>query len=141
MSHIDGVTHSKTGTDATSGDRIKVSLNISNNKINKISFDGACSSITKASASLMAEKLKGESLAAAERMFLKVREILTETLTSENIGNDVFLGLMIQLKEMSLLQNQSTKCFLLPWKTLYEAIHENDFKINSNTRDYSVFLE
>ena len=138
MSCIDRISHSSTGVNPACGDRIKVSLEISDELIKDINFEGACCSITKTSASIMTEQLKGLSLNEMEILFLKVREILT----LENIEeNNVFVALMFQLKEIALVKKQSTRCLLLPWKTMYEAINASELNFAVNKRDFSVFLE
>ena len=102
MSRIDRVSHSKHGTNQICGDEIKVNLDIQNNLINDINFEGVCCPIAKASASLMTEELKGKSLVEVDRLFFKAQEIISLEIGSD----DLFSILMIQLKAMAIQQKR-----------------------------------
>jgi nitrogen fixation NifU-like protein len=137
MSHIDTVSHSAVGTNLACGDKIKVNIDNKNNSIRKINFVGECCVISKASASLMTEELKGKSLFEAEQLFFKTQQMITLEVNCD----DLFLNLMNQLRNMaSGGHQQSDKCLHLPWKTMYKALHSDINNSAKNKLDYSVFL-
>ena len=136
--HIEKVSHSALGTSLVCGDKIKVNINKKNNLIRDINFVGECCAISKASASLMTEELKGKSLVEAERLFFKMQEVIT----LEGYCDELFLALMNQLKNMaSRNSQQSNKCLLLPWKTMFKALHASTSDSSRAKKDFSVYLE
>ena len=137
MGHLGKISHSELGVNLLCGDKIKVNINIENNMINEINFEGVCCPTTRASASLMTEELKGKSLVEAERLFFKVQEVLT----LESGCDNLFLVLINELKNMRSSSKQSVKCLLLPWKTMFKALYSQDWTSKNSQRDYSLYLE
>ncbi len=70
---MDDATHTAEGHNPLCGDEIKVFLKIEGNRIADVSFVGEGCAISKASASLMTDRIKGKTLdeLAAESTFVK----------------------------------------------------------------------
>ena len=86
----------------------------------------------------MSEELKGKSLIEAERLFFKTQEVIT----LDGYCDDLFLILINQLRSMaSSTHQQSVKCLLLPWKTMFKALHSRPTNSTKAKLDYTVFLE
>jgi nitrogen fixation NifU-like protein len=104
------------------GDRLTVYLRMSNDGIAEVSFDGSGCAISKASASIMTEIVKGKSRAEVEELFDAFHRLLTgdpsvrEKAASELGKLAVFEG----VREFPV----RVKCATLPWHTLKAALDE-----------------
>ena len=71
---IEHATHQADGFNPLCGDKVKVYVHLENDVLRDLSFEGEGCAISKASASLMTETLKGKSKSEAARdYFCKVR--------------------------------------------------------------------
>lgn len=75
---IDAPTHMAHGHNPLCGDEVNVYLDLMDGVIEDISFDGEGCAISRASASLMTELLKGKTLAEAEQQVADLSELLGE---------------------------------------------------------------
>lgn len=109
------VTHRAEGYNPLCGDKVEVFLRIEDGRIAAIRFECASCAICKASASMMAESLQGQSLEAAALIREAVERILkTDTGAAvENEGEIAALGGVRKFPAR-------IKCATLPWHT-YEA--------------------
>ena len=110
------------------GDHITVYLHMDGDTIRKISFDGSGCAISKASASLMTDSLKGKAKAEAEALFDKVHKMLT----GEPGADDDFQ----QLGKLSALSGVSefpvrVKCATLAWHTLRAALEAKEEMVST----------
>src|SRR5271170_1448681 len=80
---LPGANRSAEGNNPLCGDRFTVYLKLENGVIQDISFQGAGCAISKASASMMTDQLKGKTAAEAEKMFAKYQELVTTGLADE----------------------------------------------------------
>src|SRR6187551_2177106 len=69
------------------GDRLRLYLRLEGDRIAGVSFEGSGCAISKASASLMTDAVKGKSVAEAGELFNQVRTMLT-TATEVSIDDD-----------------------------------------------------
>lgn len=74
---IEQPTHRAEGVNPLCGDRINVYLNIENEIIKDITFQGAGCAISSASASLMTEALKGKPIGEVEHLFEAFHNVVT----------------------------------------------------------------
>jgi len=110
------------------GDHITVYLHMDGDTIRKISFEGSGCAISKASASLMTDSLKGKAKAEAEALFDKVHKMLT----GEPGADDDFQ----QLGKLSALSGVSefpvrVKCATLAWHTLRAALEAKEEMVST----------
>lgn len=117
---LDDANHFAEGYNPLCGDKVNIYLNIEENKIEDISFQGSGCAISKASASLMTSSLKGKSLEEAKELFEKFRELITgkgnDQLSIEDLGKlTVFAG----VKEFP----SRVKCASLAWHTMLSALN------------------
>lgn len=99
------------------GDRISVYLEVDSDKINKVSFDGDGCAISKASASLMTEAIRGKTHEEVLTLFERFHKIITgqEDPDSSPLGKlEAFRG----VSEFPL----RVKCASLAWHTLKSAL-------------------
>ena len=100
------------------GDRIEVFLQLSGDQIEAIQFECASCAICKASASIMAEALVGQSISFGKSIQESVSRILktdTETVTFDVQG---------EVAALSGVRNfpARIKCATLPWHTYQAAL-------------------
>ncbi|MDA0749065.1 MAG: SUF system NifU family Fe-S cluster assembly protein, partial [bacterium] len=105
------------------GDHINIYLKMDNDRIEDISFQGTGCAISKASASLMTDALKGKSRAEASALFEKFHDMVTGDLSStpaiESIGK---LAVFSGVREYPA----RVKCATLAWHTLQAALKGTD---------------
>lgn len=101
------------------GDHYTVYVKLEGEKIVDISFDGAGCAISKASASVMSQLVKGKSRSEAVRLFETFRGLVTGTLgPGERLGD---LGKLAAFAGVSDYPAR-VKCASLAWHTLHSAI-------------------
>jgi nitrogen fixation NifU-like protein len=117
---LDDADRSAAGHNPLCGDRLTVYLKLDNDGVAEISFDGSGCAISKASASIMTDAVKGKSRAEIERLFEEFHELLTgdpsvrEKASAELGKLAVFEG----VREFPI----RVKCATLPWHTLKAAL-------------------
>lgn len=114
------------GNNPLCGDQLKLYLRLEGDVIEDISFVGSGCAISKASASMMTQAVKGKSRSEAEKLFDEFHKMVTGKLDVEaeenNLGKlRVFSGV--------LEFPARVKCASLSWHTLKAAL--NDEKIAS----------
>lgn len=102
------------------GDHIKLSMNVLEDKIETIAFEGEGCAICKASASMMTGAVKGKSVQDAETMVEEFRGMATGTLDPDRA--DHHLGRLKIFAGVKDLPSR-VKCAILPWHTLHAALH------------------
>ncbi len=97
------------------GDHFTVYLDIKDGAIHDIAFQGAGCAISKASASMMTQSLKGKSASEAEELFTKFHDLVTGHGTGDGIGK---LAAFSGVSEFPL----RVKCATLAWHALRAAL-------------------
>jgi nitrogen fixation NifU-like protein len=92
-------------------------MKLQGDRVEEIAFGGRGCSISQASASMMTEQVKGQTLAQAEQL----ADLFKDLMTGEGDGSQ--LG---EAEELQALQGVKrypvrVKCALLPWSALREA--------------------
>ena len=101
------------------GDRLTLYVRVEGGTLTGISFEGSGCAISKASASLMTDAVKGQSLADALSLFDRVHDMLT-TPIAEPVNTDA-VGKMAVLSGVREFPAR-VKCASLAWHTLKSAI-------------------
>ena len=101
------------------GDRVTVFLKLDGERIADIAFVGQGCAISKASASLMSEVVKGRTAAEAERLFGTFHEMVTRDDARASPPAD--LGKLAVLAGVSEFPVR-VKCATLAWHTLRSAL-------------------
>src|ERR687891_384925 len=101
------------------GDKITVFLELENDRVNNVSFQGSGCAISTASASVMTESVKGKTLAEVETLFDVFHKLVT--------GKPPDGGTTPELGKLAVFSGVSefpvrVKCASLPWHTLHAAI-------------------
>jgi nitrogen fixation NifU-like protein len=108
-------TCSAQGQNPLCGDQLKLFLNFEGDTIKEATFVGSGCCISKASASLLTDAVKGKSRAEAEQMFGLVRDMVTTGKTQGEVGKlAVFAGVHKYPARV--------KCAILAWHALVAAL-------------------
>jgi nitrogen fixation protein NifU and related proteins len=102
------------------GDRLTVRLNLADERIENIRFEGQGCAISTASASLMTEAVKGKTRGEALALFDRVHRLLTDDAAdAEDLGK---LAALSGVREYPA----RVKCASLCWHTLASALKSPD---------------
>jgi len=109
---LDGANRIAEGHNPLCGDRVTVYLRLENDVIRDVSFQGEGCAISKASASMMTELLKGKSKAEAQKIFTKFHDMVTTgTPNLDDLGK---LGVFAGVNRFPA----RVKCAILSWHAL-----------------------
>lgn len=112
-------TNDADGRNPLCGDHIHVYVKTNNSIIEDISFDGAGCAISKASASLMTDMIKGKTIQEAQTLFGKFTDIVTTPSTeSVHLTDMGKLAVFAGVREFPA----RVKCASLSWHTLEAAL-------------------
>jgi nitrogen fixation protein NifU and related proteins len=101
------------------GDKVTVFLELENDRVKNISFQGSGCAISTASASVMTESVKGKTLAETEALFEVFHNLVT--------GKPPAMGKTPELGKLAVFSGVSefparVKCAALAWHTLHAAL-------------------
>jgi nitrogen fixation protein NifU and related proteins len=118
---LEPASHQANGFNPLCGDRVTLYLDVKDNVIRDISFQGNGCAISTASASMLTETLKGKTLAEAQQIFEAFRAMATGT---EEPDEDVLdkLTVLAGVREFP----SRVKCATLVWHTLQAALNQQD---------------
>lgn len=124
---IESAQHIAEGNNPLCGDRVTLYATVKNGRISDIAFQGSGCAISKASASLMTEALKGKTVEDAETLFLKFQNMVTDKeapQTSQDMGElAVFTGIRDYPTRI--------KCATLAWHAAHAALHNHQNTITT----------
>lgn len=103
----------------TCGDRIHLTLKISDGLVEDAKFDGEGCSISMSSASMMTEVIKGKKLDEA----LELAEIFSNMMLGEDYTDKYDLGDVEALQGVSKFPAR-IKCATLAWKAMEKGVNE-----------------
>lgn len=103
------------------GDRLTVYLRVEHDVITDVSFQGSGCAISKASASLMTDSVKGKTIAEAEALFERFHRMITgpPELPADDLGK---LTVLAGVRQFPV----RVKCASLAWHTLRSAAEARD---------------
>lgn len=116
---LDSPSNKAEGYNPLCGDRCSVFINAKNDVIVDISFQGSGCAISRASASMMTQSLKGKTLQEAEEMFRTFRDMVTG---QNREGSQTEIGKLKVFAGVSEFPAR-VKCATLAWHTLEAALH------------------
>lgn len=120
---IENPTSRAEGHNPLCGDHLILYLDLQENRVKDISFQGDGCRIFKAAASMMTHRLKGKSREEAKLLADEFHRMIVGEMDAENAPNQ--LG---HLKAFSGVSNfpVRVKCASLPWRTLESALEGGD---------------
>ena len=112
---LDAANHRAEGFNPLCGDHFTVYVDVQDGSIHDIAFQGSGCAISKASASMMTQSLKGKSAGEAEELFTKFHNLVTGQRTGDELGK---LAAFSGVSEFPL----RVKCATLAWHALRAAL-------------------
>ncbi len=110
------------------GDNVTMYLQMEGEIIKDISFQGSGCAISKASASILTDSLKGKTKTEVKELFDKVHEMVTSGKTSESVGKlAVFAGVHKYPARV--------KCAILPWHAALAAVEGKDEPVSTENEN------
>jgi len=102
------------------GDQLSVYLQVEDDEVIDVSFEGSGCAISKASASMMTQAVKGKSKREAELLFDEFHRMVTGRLNEESEPNQLGrLKIFAGVRDFPV----RVKCASLPWHTLHAALN------------------
>ncbi len=130
---LDHASHHAVGHNPLCGDRLNIALQLDDDQINDIAFEGESCAICKASASMMTAAVKGKSRLDAETLIHEFRELATGKLDTNHPNH---LGRLTVFSGIRDLPTR-VKCAILPWHTLHAALNSLDNASTESNNDSS----
>jgi nitrogen fixation protein NifU and related proteins len=118
---MEGASHHAEGYNPLCGDRVTVFLQIADDRIADIAFEGSGCAISKASASLMTDRLKGSTVAEARALFDRFHRMVT-TPPNQEVEELGKLSALAGVREFPV----RVKCASLAWHTLKAAMDSEE---------------
>lgn len=120
---LETANHSAEGFNPLCGDQLTVYLNLEDDAVKEITFEGSGCAISKAAASMMTQAVKGKTKQEAEQLFSEFHGMVTgeldEAAAPNSLGNlKIFSG----VREFPV----RVKCASLPWHTMHAALNNQE---------------
>ncbi len=116
---LEGANRTAEGHNPLCGDVVTVYLQLEDDAIQKIGFQGSGCAISKASASMMTDSVKGKTKAEAETLFERFHELVAGE--ASKAGNPSELGKLAVFSGVREFPVR-VKCATLAWHTLRAAL-------------------
>ena len=116
---IEDASQTSEGYNPLCGDQITLSLKIVGGVIDDVGFQGSGCAISRASASMMTESIKGRSVEQAQHIFDAFHHMITEP------EGEIDLDILGDLETLSGVNAYPTriKCAILAWHTMKAALN------------------
>jgi nitrogen fixation protein NifU and related proteins len=123
---LDTANHKAEGFNPLCGDHFTVYLDLKDGAIHDVGFQGSGCAISKASASMMTQMLKGKTAAEAEGIFTRFHDLVTGHATGdgEDLGK---LAVFAGVSEYPL----RVKCATLAWHALRAALRGEEQAVST----------
>jgi nitrogen fixation NifU-like protein len=117
---VERASRTQEGYNPLSGDRLTLYVTLDGDRVADVAFQGSGCAISKASASLMTEALKGKTIAEAGALFDRFHEMVTSSpdRPAPDLGK---LTVLAGVREFPT----RVKCASLAWHTLKAAMSED----------------
>ncbi len=117
---IENANRKADGNNPLCGDELKVFLELEDEKVKDVSFIGSGCAISKASASMMTQMVKGKTLTEAETLFDEFHRMVLGEMDEEAEENHLGkLKIFAGVREFPA----RVKCASLSWHTMHAALH------------------
>ena len=118
---VESPSHHAEGFNPLCGDQLTLTLRVDGETITDVGFQGSGCAISKASASLMTDAIKGKSLPEAQALFQRFHSMVT-TPPAEPVENMGKLSVLAGVREFPV----RVKCASLAWHTLKAALDRKE---------------
>jgi nitrogen fixation NifU-like protein len=118
--------HSARGFNPLCGDKVTIYVQLKDDRIESVGFDGSGCAISMASASMMTDALTGQQLDEAKMLVASFKEMFTD----ETAEIDERLNEARALEGVKNYRSR-IKCATLAWSTLEAALEQRDEQIST----------
>jgi nitrogen fixation NifU-like protein len=128
---LPGANHHADGVNPLCGDHLAIHVDVEDGVIADVRFEGAGCAISRASASLMTDAVRGRSVEEAERMFEQFRRMVVagpDEPVEASLGK---LAVLCGVREFP----SRVKCASLAWHTLHAALEANVETVTTEQAD------
>jgi nitrogen fixation NifU-like protein len=125
---MEGASRKAEGYNPLCGDQVTVYVKLDGDKIQDISFEGNGCAISKSSASVMTDIVKGKSTGQALEFLEKFRKVVTDPSAIQLDESDK-LAIFAGVSEFPT----RVKCAVLGWHTLRSALEKKDQKVSTES--------
>jgi nitrogen fixation NifU-like protein len=115
------------GRNPLCGDHLTVHVDVENGVIKGVAFEGAGCAISRASASLMTDAVKGKPVAEAEKLFAEFHRMVTSGVDADVEAALGKLAVFCGVREFP----SRVKCASLAWHTLHAALEGQEQPIST----------
>ena len=120
---LESANYQADGYNPLCGDQLTVYINLEDDLVTDVGFEGSGCAISKASASMMTQAVKGKSKEHAENLFKEFHSMVTGELDEETEDNSLGnLKIFAGVREFPV----RVKCATLAWHTLHAALTKQD---------------
>jgi nitrogen fixation NifU-like protein len=119
---LEGATSSAEGRNPLCGDEVKVELKVADDAIEDVRFTASGCAVSRASASIMTQAVKGKSRAEVEKLFTTFHELVTGKHKPDDRETRA-LGEMAAFSGVARFPIR-VKCASMPWHTLQAALRD-----------------
>jgi nitrogen fixation protein NifU and related proteins len=123
---LPGANHKAEGYNPLCGDHFTLYLNMEGDVIRDITFQGSGCAISKASASMMTQSLRGKTKEEAEKLFERFHSLVT----GKPNGNQPELGKLAVFSGVSEFPVR-VKCATLAWHALHAALEGKEAAVST----------
>jgi nitrogen fixation NifU-like protein len=123
---LEAANRSAEGFNPLCGDHFSVYLDVEGDRIRDISFQGSGCAISKASASIMTQAIRGKRMPEAEELFEKFHQLVTGNPPADNAD----LGKLAAFAGVSEFPVR-VKCAILAWHALRAALKGEQHSVST----------
>ena len=123
---IQDASHHAEGHNPLCGDRLTLDVKVDDGRIADLAFQGSGCAISKASASLMTDAIKGQSVEEARDMVVRFQRMVT-TPPDQPVENMGKLSVLAGVREFPV----RVKCASLCWHTLNAALERSEATVKT----------
>ena len=120
---LENANHIAEGYNPLCGDHLTIYVNVADEAVQEIAFEGSGCAISKAAASMMTQAVKGKTREQVEELFKEFHSMVTGELDEETEENSLGnLRIFAGVRDFPV----RVKCATLPWHTMQAALNKQD---------------
>jgi nitrogen fixation NifU-like protein len=125
---LEGANRTAQGHNPLCGDNYTIYARLDGDVIKDLSFQGSGCAISKASASILTDTLKGKTKAEVKALFAKVHDWVTTGKSSDGVGK---LAIFAGVHKFPA----RVKCAILPWHAVVAAVEGKQEPVTTEKED------
>ena len=124
---LDDANRRADGHNPLCGDRLSIAVKVTDDVVTDLRFEGSGCAISKASASLMTEGVKGKTLDETRQLFEQFHRLVTDPSASVDDGELGKLAVFAGVRDYPA----RVKCAILAWHTLKAAVDDRQQMVST----------